>query len=220
MSITEAFPTQARTISAPVNDGDAFTGGSGRKFRLAPTVSWSRAKVGQSFNYILLPAPDGAKGPAHDRVEQTDLSGEVKRYKNGDAKFQYELTLATDLTDYDLLSDNAIDRKKQYGEADDGARVLIIKWPNEQDFIAAVRATGSAPEVGAYGTVTLTERRKNQGGQPSPIFQVTYNQATEQTLAKAQQIAGERAKAREARSAAQQSAAIVPATQKDPEPPF
>lgn len=225
MTILDAFPAEAsKTATVPaqtVNDGDVFTGGGqDRKYRLAPTVSWARARVGTSFRYILLPAPEGAKGPAHDRVEQTDLSGEVKRYKNGDAKFQYEITLATDLEDYDLLSDTAVDRKKQYGETDDSARVLIIKWPNEKPFIDAVRASGAAmPEVGAYGTVTLTERRANKGGQPSPIVTITYNRPTDATVAKAEQVAADRAKAREAARAARESAPVTQQGQED-EPPF
>lgn len=236
MSITDVFPAEAaKTVTTPtqsaVNDGDVFTGGGqDRKYRLAPTVSWARARVGASFRYILLPAPEGSKGPAHDRVEQTEMGGEVKRHDNGDAKFQYELTMATDLENYDLLSENAVERKKEHGEEDDSARVLVIKWPNERQakkgvkhpgpFIDNVLASGAKiPEVGAYGTVTLVERRKNNGGQPSPIIVVTYNRPTEATIAKAQQVAAERAVAREARRAAQENQPLAQQSQEDA-PPF
>jgi hypothetical protein len=157
-----------------------------------PSISVKYEKPGVEFVGVIVPVEENGRQKGYLTTDQKNQDGTVKTWSDGRPRKQAVMTLQTNLTGWNLTSNEFQNRLKETGSdrEDDGIRRVFIKGEGlEKPFRAAVAALGRAPKPGDKIKLKLVERRPKKA--PSgeayelPVFEVALQAGTDETIKQA-----------------------------------
>jgi hypothetical protein len=139
-------------------------------------VSFSFAEVGDTVTGTILSIGLSQQSDFKSK-EPLFWDEEKTRPKN-----QVRVTLQTDLTDWEGVSEEKIEDLEEKGEEDDGIRNVYLRWKSAEAAKKAVRAAG-AKKLMVGGKLRLKfsgEEKKKGQGYPTKLYEARYRPPVEE----------------------------------------